>query len=53
MAGRPSYTRADYEDLMIYRRQGMTLAQAADRVGVSERTAYRLVKAHSRRGGKR
>lgn len=44
MSGRPAYDRGSYRsDLKALRTRGHTVAQAADKLGMSRATAYRIL----------
>lgn len=44
MSGRPAYDRSTYrQDLKALRRRGRTIAQAANELGMSRATAYRIL----------
>ncbi len=44
MSGRPAYDRSTYrQDLKALRRRGLSLTEAASRLGMSRATAYRIV----------
>ena len=44
MSGRPAYDRGTYRaDLKTLRRRGKSIAQAADELGMSRATAYRIL----------
>ncbi len=44
MSGRPAYDRGTYrQDLKALRRRGHSIAQAADKLGMSRATAYRIL----------
>lgn len=43
MSGRPAYDRETYgEDIKSLRRRGLSWAQVAAELGISERTLYRI-----------
>ena len=44
MTGRPAYDRGTYrQDIKALQRRGRTLAQAANELGMSRATAYRIM----------
>lgn len=48
MSGRPAYTVESYVDdlLLLIRHRGMSVRAAADDLGMSRATAYRLLQQH-------